>query len=159
MYKGSIELTTLISKIGSDNNLELSRKDVMKNVAIGLDEDQKKLLILQQTNNKNNCLIINLDQVQTCLVKKTYKNINANDLRNGILDEYLESITLHLEFSHNKQPVEVNFYNHAVHNIFEASELERKAKDWEIVLSKILMNQIKYRSIYLNYRSQYWQGF
>ncbi len=160
MYKESIELAVLLNKIGSDNNLSFSKQDVMKNLALGLDEEQRKMLILQQAcEGKNDWLIINLDHVHTCLVKKTYKKINANDLEKRILDEYLENITLHLALSQNKQPVEINFYSPSDHNIFDVPVLERKAKDWEIVISKSLMSQIKYRGISFNYKSQYWQGF
>jgi hypothetical protein len=118
------------------------------------------LSIVQKTSNGlYDWRIINLDNIRTHFIKKTYTSINANDLKRGILEEYLEKITLQIELVNSKQPIEVVFYNHNDHNIFELSELEQIAKDWETIVSRSLLYQLKYKNTLQNYKSQYWQGF
>ncbi|MCU7549189.1 hypothetical protein OCK74_08685 [Chitinophagaceae bacterium LB-8] len=160
MYNKNVESNYFINKIGGENNLSLSRRDVMKKLALALDEEQRKLLIVQKNSeDKYDWLIISIDNIQTHFIKKTYRNINTNDLKRGMLEEHLEKVMLYFEFVNCKQPVEVVFYDHIDHNIFELPELVQIARDWQIVVTKILMHQPKYRSVYLNYKSQYWQGF
>lgn len=160
MYTKNIEIGSFINKIGEENNLSFSRCEVMKRLALGLDEEQRKLSIVQKTpDGLYDWRIINLDNINTHFVKKTYASINAHDLKRGILEEYLETVTLYIELSNSKQPIEIVFYNHNDHNIFELSELEQIAKEWEIIISRSLIYRIKYRNTLQNYKSQYWQGF
>lgn len=159
MYLKNIELKSLLYRLGEDNKVSCSKKETMKHVALGLDEEKCKLLVLQQIEDRFDWQVISLDSVHTCFVKKTYININANDLKKGILEEYLDKIALRFEFTNKNEPLEVVFYNHIDHNIFEMAELEQKAKDWEIAISKILMYRIKKGEFALGFKSQYWQGF
>ena len=132
----------------------------MKQLALGVDEEQRKLLIAQQTSeSKYDWRIISIDNIHTHFITKTYRKINANDLERGLLEEYLEKVTLRLVLVNCKQAVEIDFYNQIDHNIFELPELLQIARDWEIIITKMLMHRNKYRSAYSNYKSQFWQGF
>lgn len=160
MYTKNVALNSFLQKIGEENNLSFSKCEVMKYLALGLDEEQRRLAIVQQiTNEVYDWRLIILDNIQTHFVKKTYKSLNASDLKRGMLEEYLEKITLLIELENSKQPVEATFYNHNEHNIFELPEIEQTAKEWEIIISKSLLHQIKSRNISQNHKSEYWLGY
>lgn len=160
MFTKNFELDTIFSKVIDDNNLTISKQEVVKHIALGLDEEKRNLIVVQQTTNgKFDCRIVNLDKIKNHFVKKTYGNINANDLKHGILEEYLEKIALYIELADNKQPFEIVFYNHHDHNIFELPELEQSARNWEVLVSKSLMYKVKFRNTLSNYNSLYWQEY
>lgn len=154
-----MELNALLTKLAEDHNLNIFNSDVMKHLALGFDREQNKILVVQQPQASTTVwFTIDIDHVKTHFIKKSYKKINANDLKRGILEECLEKITLFIECSNSKHPVELVFYNNTDHNIFEVTEMEQIAKDWEIIISRSLLHRTKYNSSRTNYNSQYWQG-
>jgi hypothetical protein len=125
------------SVLGSENELVFSSQQVLKNCVIGLDGTRRKLLVVKREGNLFGSFIIDLDEVKNCTVKKIYGTINADGLIDKKLDQYLQKVVLHFDLL-EKPAVEVMFYNHIADNIFEAKELEQKARAWESILSKML---------------------
>ncbi|MGE5521492.1 MAG: hypothetical protein ACM3VS_16320 [Candidatus Dadabacteria bacterium] len=125
------------SLLGSENELVFSSQQILKNCILGLDGSRRKLLVVKREGNLFGSFIINLEEVKNCTVKKIYGNINADGLLNKKLDQYLEKVVLHFDLM-EKPSVEVVFYNHIGNSIFEAPELEQKARGWESILSKML---------------------
>jgi hypothetical protein len=111
---------------------------------IGFDGKHRKLVVLKQCSQfEYDWYIINLDDVLSCYIKKTYRSIKAGELKKKRIEDYLESIILGLEFLDNRTPVEISFYDRVGHKIWKVSELDRKAKSWQIMLSKMLRNQLQ----------------
>ena len=134
-------LTNRFSELGSRYQVNFTSQAILKDEILGIDGVQRKLLILNTTDkNEMPHELIDLDELRHCSVKKSYGSINNGDLKNKKLEQYLEKIVLCFEFHMKKPAIEVSFYNHLKNHLYEISELEQKAKDWESFLSKMLHN-------------------
>lgn len=132
------DLLQRFSQLGTNHNLSFSSQEVLKDGVIGLDGMHRKLAVLQKRNEDGyHSNVINLGEIKTCSVKKQYGTIGSGDLQTKKPEQYLEKIVLHFEFNNGSEPVEVMFYNHIDHVIYQIAELENKAKHWEAILSKM----------------------
>lgn len=145
MYNKTTDLLTRFSKLGIENNISISGQEVLTDCVIGLDGINRKLLVVKRGdfNNYYNWYIIDLDGITNCSVKKTYRSIMAGELKGRTIEEYLEQIDLRLEFMDKKEPVEIPFYRHTSHQSLLITELDRKAKKWQIMLSKMQRARLK----------------
>jgi hypothetical protein len=140
MRNSTIDLLKQFSKLGIEYNISFSSQEILNECIIGFDGKHRKLVVLKQCGQfEYDWYIINLDDVLSCYIKKTYRSIKAGELKKKKIEDYLESIILGLEFFDNRTPVEISFYEHAGHKGRKISELDRKAKSWQIMLSKMLM--------------------
>lgn len=144
MRNKNIDLLDQFYNLGIENNISFSSQEILKDCIIGFDGKHRKLVVLQHCGQLEiDWLIIHLDDVLNCFVKKTYRGIKAGELRKRRVEDYLESIVLILEFFDSRTPVEISFYERVGHKGQKVSELDRKAKSWQIVLSKMLRNEIQ----------------
>ena len=134
------ELLKQFSKIGSDHQLSFSSQELLHNSVLGLDGVHRKILVVTRENENYHPSVIDLDQVKNCTVKKTYGKINAGDLKKHGLEQHIERIALHFDFINNTSS-EVGFYRSLEGPAHEAPAMERKAKHWEAILSKMLKPQ------------------
>lgn len=130
------KLLKYFGQLAIENNLNFSSQEVLKNGILGLDGVQRKILVVQREDGFFGSFIINLHEVKNCTVKKIYGTINVGDLKKGKLEQYLEKIVLHFEMNNNSS-AEIIFYKHVENHPLEANELEKKAKNWDAVLSKM----------------------
>ena len=84
--------------------------------------------------------LIDLQELKSCSLKKEYGAIKTGDLKERKLEQLLNKISLQFEFRDNKEPMEVQFYDHSESDNLKVSELELKARHWGIMLSKMLRN-------------------
>jgi hypothetical protein len=119
---------------GTNHNLSFSSQEILQDCVIGLDGVNRKIMLVH-TNNHDDCRIINLNNVKSCSVQKLY-GMSGSGNSNKKLEKYLERITLRLELV-NGQPVEILFYNNLENHIYEITELEQKARQWETMLAKM----------------------
>lgn len=132
------------SELGSTYNLLFSSQTIIKDAMLGLDGINRKILILTVTEHDTfDHLLLDVDEIKTCSVRKTYGSIKNTRLKNLNLDQYLEEIILHFDFHTSRSPVEVPFYRHLKDPVTQAAELEQKAKDWEMTLSKMRQSPLK----------------
>jgi hypothetical protein len=124
------------SQLGTENNLSFSSQEILKNGILGLDGLRRKLVAVTREGNSFGSLVIDLNQVKICAVKKIYGTIHAGDLKTRKLDQYLEKIILQFDFE-NRPSLEIPFYQHLHNHLLEAAELEQKARHWETILSKM----------------------
>jgi hypothetical protein len=130
------QLLKHFSQLGAENNLNFSSQEILKNGILGVDGVRRKVLVVTREDNFFGSLIIDLKEVRNCTVKKNYGTINAGDLKTRKLEQYLDKIVLHFDLN-DKPPVEILFYKHFDSHIFEALELEQKARHWETFFSKM----------------------
>ncbi|MFL5786750.1 MAG: hypothetical protein ACJ748_01745 [Flavisolibacter sp.] len=129
-------LLKYFNQLGTENDFNISSQEILNSCILGLDGVHRKILVVTKEDGYLGSFIIDLNQVKTCLIKKIYGTINQDDLKKHKMDQFLEKITLHFDLN-NKPSVEIVFYNHFENHIYEAYELEQKAKHWEIILSKM----------------------
>lgn len=138
------ELLHHFSEAGTKNNLTFSSQEFLPDRILGLDGIHRKLLIVNRKNtNELVADVINLDEVKSCRVKKYYTAIPAGSLKSKRLEQLLESVVLYFELDNNKPPIEIAFYRQLDHHVYQLKELEQKAKDWETILSKMLVAPLK----------------
>ena len=129
-----LQLNELVSKY----NMSFSGHDVLGNKIMGMDGIKKKLLILEETNDHSHSYLVDLDTVAAITVKKIYNSIKAGELKKRKIAEFLKTIQLQFEFSNGKEDLVLPFYESTTDNISELPGLERKIKNWQMILSKMM---------------------
>ena len=133
------ELFKYLSTLGSKMNLNFSSCEFLKDVLIGFDTEKRKLLVVRGLYQDNrNEILIDLDEVKSCSLKKVYGPIKAGDLKRRRLDQLLEEISLHFEFRGDKAALEVPFYEYSENETSNRIELANKARNWVLKLSDML---------------------
>ena len=134
------------SVLGSRYELSFSSQEVLSNSIIGMDGMSRKLLIfLDHGNDLFSHTLINLDDVRSTSV----------EIGETILGEYgayelyqykkVNRIDLCFHFYTPRDVIPICFYDETINDEREEEELGQKAKDWEVILSKML--NAKLRSI------------
>ena len=137
--KKTSALVTQFNHAGMENNFSFSCQEILKNSIIGLDGLQRKLLILEYREDEKHkrIHIIDLNKVKNCGLQKTFSTIPASD-RNKTSEVYLEKIQLKFDYTNQDLPAEVVFFDHINNHIYEISELEHKARNWQNILNKLI---------------------
>jgi len=130
-----------LSKLGSAFNLSFSSHDILSNKIIGLDGIKRKLLVAEKNNELARPYIIELANVNAITVKKIYNSIKAGELKARPIDEFLESIILQFEYGNEKDSIVLPFYERKINEIHDLPSLERKARIWQLILSKLAGTQ------------------
>jgi len=131
------------SELGSSHNLTFSSQEILHDCIIGMDGVQRKLLVSNYTGEEiSHTELVDLSGVKSCSVKKQYGHIRGGELREKKLETYLEFIVLHFE-QEGAPPVEIPFYQHRLNPISEVPKLEKKARHWETMLSKMIHIPVK----------------
>jgi len=130
-----------LSKWGSAFNLSFSSHEILSNKIIGLDGIKRKLLVAEKNNESGRPYIIELAKVTAITVKKIYNSIKAGALKTRRVEEFLESIVLQLECANQKDPIVLPFYERNLSAIQHLRGLEKKARNWQLILSKIATTQ------------------
>ncbi|MGH2649344.1 MAG: hypothetical protein ACRDE8_17320, partial [Ginsengibacter sp.] len=58
-----------LSKEGAENDLVFCSQEMLPHKVIGIDGIHRKIMILEEANNKYNSSILSLDEVQSCRLK------------------------------------------------------------------------------------------
>jgi hypothetical protein len=138
LKKKKEKLFVFFSKLGSLYNLSFTGHEILRDKIIGLDGPRRKLLIVEESLNKYNPLIIDLYEVCACTVKKIYSAINVGDLKNNTIEKYLITMALHFDFRNGNPPVMLPFYKNMTDSMHDIKRLETRTKHWERMLSKTL---------------------
>ena len=127
-----------LSELGSAFNLSFSSHEILSKEIIGLDGIKRKVLVIEKDNGLSNHYIIELDTVSVISVKKIYKGIKPGELKNKRIEAFLESICLQFEFRDGKDHIGLLFYENGINEIQDLPGLERKARSWQVILSKMI---------------------
>jgi hypothetical protein len=138
LKKQEEQMLIVFNRLSSLYYLSFTSRDIFHNKIIGLDGLRRKILIIEDCDQRYDFRFIDLCEVKTCKLKKTYNSVNGNDSKKNILEEYLKVITLQFNFKSESPPVALEFYRNITNSIFNMAELEHKAKQWEALVSKML---------------------
>jgi hypothetical protein len=133
--KKNQKLLSQFSHAGTSHGLSFSSQEILRNKIIGLDGIHRKFVMV---NEKEECKVVALDEVKKCEVVKFFETYKMGDPKNNDTERHLTSIELLFQFKKNNDPVSIAFYDNMIHPVYEAEPMEAKAKDWEILLSKLL---------------------
>ena len=128
---------------GAKNDLFISKREILEDKIIGVDETNK-MLLLYELKNEDNVILINMLKVRTCVLYKNYDNMNMGNEKKVRMEQHLASIKIVLGFKNSSdEPVSISFYDNKVNNIYEMANLETKAKKWENILFKMMSNKFQ----------------
>src|SRR5688500_9423669 len=88
-----------VSQLGSELGLSFSSHLSLADKIIGLDGNQRKVLVCEFKNGESQYHLIQLDKVKSISIKKIYSGIKAGELNERRFDEFIESIHLKFECS------------------------------------------------------------
>ena len=140
------KLLNHFSQCGTASGLVFSSQEVLKESIFGVDGIQRKVLVVNREEGQFSSFIIDLRQVKNCSVKKIYGTIQAGELNGNKLDHFLEKIVLQFESEHSGA-IEISFYKNSSDHVFETMDMEKKAKEWQVIFSKMLSPLKKLRDV------------
>jgi len=129
------------SELGSRLNVSFSSYEAIGNKIIGMDGIKRKVLVAEKNNGLNLRNIIELSKVIAITVKKIYTSIKAGELKKRKMEDFLQSIHLHFQFEEEKESVVLPFYERKINKVHDLPRLEKKAGNWQRVLSKMISKQ------------------
>lgn len=130
---------------GAIRGLSFSSQEILKNYIIGLDGLHRQLLVLHYSGTAV-YTSLPLADIKTCIVKKTYESVDYGSTKKSQVEQELRSISLQFSFKNKTDDFFVDFYNSRENSIYEMEELEIKAKDWQLLLSKMLQKEMEVRA-------------
>ena len=129
------------SELGTKFNMSFSSHVILGNKIIGLDGIKKRLLVSEINNGHSKYYIIELDKVKTISVKKCYSSIQPGELNRRKFEEFLKTIHLLFEYKNEADTIVLPFYENEIDNIDDLPKLERNARNWQLILSKMIGSQ------------------
>ena len=127
-----------ISELGSLLNLSFSSILSLGNKTIALDGIRKKLLVMDNSDDADTNCIIDLDEVKTIWLKKNYNSIKPGELKEESLEKFVESVHLRLEYKDGRTIFSLPFYELGKNELNNLPVLERNARNWQMILSKMI---------------------
>jgi len=113
-------------------NLSIAKQQLLGNRVIGHDDANNKLLFLARNGNKEDGYLVDLEDVKSCTVSKSYgpaKNSRTNP------GAYIKMIALQLNYKKGAKPLLLPFYIKTIDPVSEIMEKAKQAKEWQILLS------------------------
>ena len=135
-----------VAKVAKEQRLRFSSLDEVGNGLIAIDTIKRKLVYLNNAPNDASCIIVDLNSLLNCTIKKQYNGINAGDLHKRKISDFLRSIFLHLSFKNNTAAITLPLYEAQNDKQDDVEQLEATAKKWETIVSKLLPVQLLERA-------------
>ena len=129
----------LLSELGSRFNLSFSSHLVLHNKLMALDGLNRMLLVLETNNQLKQPYIIDLNKINAVSIKKIYGSIGPGALRYKKMDEFLRRIDLQFEYRDKNEFAVLVFYDSETDNRSDLPRVERNAKNWQMILSKLVV--------------------
>jgi hypothetical protein len=132
------QLMNEFSRIGAAHDLSFTAQEILKNQVIGLDGIRRKIVVVEEKENKFSHFIIDVNEVKDCTLQKNSFSIPAQ-AKNDSNEVYLNKISLQFDFKKPMQPqATIVFYDNVQNHVYEILELETKAKEWRSVVTKLI---------------------
>lgn len=127
-----------LRELATKFNLSFSSRLVLRSRVIGLDGVNRRLLVAEISDNPESANIIELDHVKSVSVRKTYSGIKAGELDRRGLKEFLNEVHLQFEYVDGDNVFVLPFYERETDDFRNLSMLERNARTWQMILSKMI---------------------
>lgn len=129
----------LFNKAGEKHGLSFSSQEVLHNKIIGLDGIHRKFVVVNENEISR---VISLDDVKKCSMQKNLETYTRTDEKSSGYEMFVKSIFLQFDFKDKRQKETIIFYDNLLQPYAEEKMMESKAKDWEIILSKMIIDPI-----------------
>ena len=134
------KFVNLFNSAGVEHGLSFSSQEILRNKIIGLDGLNRKFLVVNE-NEKSR--VINLDDVRKCSMEKHLEPYSRTDEKSSGYEMFVKTISLKFEFKKKKDTETIVFYDILLNPEVEEKVMEAKAKDWETILSKMIIDPVK----------------
>jgi len=138
-------LLSAFNHTGAVRGLSFSSQQVLNNKIIGLDGLRQQLLILDFAGD-NTVTQLPLDEVKDCTIKKSYKSVDYGNAKKSAIEQELQSIAVEFTFKNRPGNFTLSFYDSKLNSVYEMAELEAKARDWQVLLSKLVSKDMEARA-------------
>ena len=126
-------------KFAMRHDLVITDREVLENLAIGLDGERRVLLIVERgSENTYNSTVIDLHEVTAVGKKELWEKMYPNKYALVSDALRLEKIMLELKFEDGRTPLQIFFYDFIADSYYDIGEMKEKANRWETVLSNIV---------------------
>lgn len=133
-----------MTQLAKQRRLHLSNQEEVGANVIALDSVRKKLLFAKNTPLTTSCLIIDLNDLEACSVKKEYKSIPAGELKSKKLHHFLKCVFLNFVFKTGT--VSLPMYEAKKLQEGNIEQLETQANHWQSTISKLLLLPVRERA-------------
>ena len=125
-------------KLAVRHDLVITDREVLEDLAIGLDRERRKLLIVKREDRKYDSMVIDLREVTAVERKELREHMYPN--KYALLTDALrlERILLELKFVDERTAVQILFYDFISDSFYDIAEMKEKAIHWEGLLSDIV---------------------
>ncbi len=144
--KSNIKKLWNITKFAKKRNLSISNLDEVGDHLIALDTKKRKLLYAKTAPNTSSCLLLDLNNLEACSIKKEYSSIKAGELKANKLPYFLKSIFLNLAFKNDSGNILLPLFDAQKKQHGNIELLEAQSKKWQTNVSKLLPIQVKDRA-------------
>ena len=127
-----------LSELATKFNMSFSSHDLIGNKIIGFDGIQRKILIAEKNNIVHGSHIISIDEIKTISLKKVYNAILAGALKKRKIGDFLKTLVLQFELRNKNEVIIIPFYESVLNRLYDLARLERKARNWQLMLSKLI---------------------
>lgn len=132
------QLLLQFQRLAANYKIQFSRQEVLNRTIIGLDEMQRKLLILKKRAGATAVArLIDLTGVRSCFLEKQYSVLRTTGNKKEKREQRFEKLILHILLEDGTAE-EIIFYNYLVNPVMDLTKLANKAEHWEIMLTKLL---------------------
>ncbi|HEY0059696.1 MAG TPA: hypothetical protein VGB56_11195 [Flavisolibacter sp.] len=126
-------------QLGLANNLSFSSQEFLENAAIGFDGINRRLVILVgKSDGSCHHHIFYLSEIKRCSVKFVFCAERAGRLEVDQGNHHLRKLLFCFEYKRAKAALELVVYERKLMPVNEIEVLVRKAKQWELMLAKLL---------------------
>ncbi len=126
---------------GIKHGLSFTHDEVLKDKMLGLDTNNQKLL--QFTFDKKDEIVVNLKDVESCTLYKEYHQFVIGGRNSARGEQVPARLGLKIKSSKIEPALMIDFYNNHSNVIYELSDMEKKAKKWESLISLAMSRNTK----------------
>ena len=136
MNKRRKQLLADLKKICAHFKLNFSNVEVLRTTAFALDTSKKKLLLIN--DDVSYFKTIDLKNVDACAIKVDYKSIDAGDLDEKGMNNFIEKVELQISHTDPAKSVTIDFYDITEDEVSELQQLIYKATNWRDQITAML---------------------
>ena len=144
MNKRRKQLLADLKKISTHFKLNFSNVEVLRTTAFILDTSKKKMLLVN--DNDSFFKTIDLKNVEACIIKVDYKSIDAGDLDEKGMNNFIEKVELQILHTDSGRSVSIDFYDTTEDDVSELQQLIYKATNWRDKITSLLPAKLKLRA-------------
>ena len=132
--------------IAKKTQLRFFAEDEVGASVIALDRHKRKLIYAKKAPAVSSCLQVDLRHIDGCSIVKHYGPIEAGALQTNKLQNFLQSIFMHLSFKHRPGKLSLPLYDAKRDDAENVEHLEQKARKWQAIISQVLPVTIRERA-------------